>query len=353
MKYGRTEGNGHPARRRRARWYILPAGACVAAAFAAGPTATAFASSHARERAHASLPTVNLDYTAPATDLELPLIAEAGGFFKKYGVNVNLALLPQAQAIPALVAGQIQMAAFQSPAPEVQLANGTPLKWVMQWENHSDSVLMSRDGINSLAQLSGKTIGITSAGSTSQVLSQLALNKVGVTANLEPLGSVGALQSAFQAGSISAAVISPPEDFVLQQAVPGAKFLLNYATQFAWPGGGLAALSSWTSKNAATTEKVLEGMIAAINYIRVHPAAAEKVIAQADDETVAQATTGLKDTLSLVNKVTTLAPNAAAEKDVLSQIKGTYPGAASLTPASTYTLTYINAAQKKVKFNVG
>jgi NitT/TauT family transport system substrate-binding protein len=352
MKYVQLEGNGRNSGRRKVGSYLLGAGACVAAAVVVGPTGAALANSH-KANASKALPTVNLAYVAPVSDLELPLIAEDEGFFKKYGVNVTVSLLPQTEAIPAIVSGQIQMAAFQGPGPEVQLANGTPLKWLMQWENHSDSALIARNGVTSLAQLSGKTIGITTAGTSSQILAQMALSKVGVTANLQPLGSVSAMAAAFQAGSISATIVSPPQDLALVKSVPGAKLLLNYDTQFAWPGGGLAALSSWTSKNSATTVKVLEGMTAALNYMRVHPAGAEKIIATADDETLAEATAGFKATISLVDQLKTLAPNATAEKDVLSEIKGPYPGAAKLTPSSVSTPSYITQAEKKVKFKVG
>jgi ABC-type nitrate/sulfonate/bicarbonate transport system substrate-binding protein len=351
MTYGRANGSVSSAKwQLRSRASRL--GACAIVLAGAG-TASAVALAAAGSASAAAMPSVTLDYVAPASDLQLPLVAEQLGFFKKYGVNVQVALLPQSQAIPALVSGQIQMAAFQAPAPEVQAANGTPLKWLMQWENHSDSSLIAR-GATSVSQLAGKSIGITSAGSTSQVLTQMTLKQAGnISANLQPLGSVTAMASAFQSGSISAAVVSPPQDKVLVKQVPGAKILVNYKTQAAWPGAGIAALSSWTAKNKATTVKVLEGMIAAINYIKLHPATAAKIIAKSDDLSVADATIGLKSTLGLVGQLKTLTPSAAAAKTVLGAIKGEYSGAASMTPGDTFDGSYYALAAKKVPYKVG
>lgn len=345
MNYRLSKGKIGRGRRVSAR-------ACGYAAVVAG--AGLLSVGTAASASAASMPSVTLDYVAPVSDLQLPLVAEQLGYFKKYGVNVSVNLLPQAQVIPALVSGQVQIAAFQAPAPEVQLANGTPLKWLMQWENHSDSALIARNGITSVSQLAGKTIGITSAGSSSQILTQLSLKQAGnVTANLEPLGSVSAMASAFQSGAIDATIVSPPQDYVLVKQVPDAKILVNYHTQSAWPGGGLAALSSWTSKNQATTTKVIEGMIAAINYIKANPNPAAKIIAKSDDLTVPQALAGLKSTISLVDAEKTLSPSPSAEQTVLSSIKSSYSGAASLTPADTFTGSFYAQAVKKVPYKAG
>src|ERR1700761_7022903 len=117
--------NGGAGRGRRigARAYGYAAVVAGAGALSLGTAAGAQA---------AAMPSITLDYVAAVSDLQLPQVAEQLGYFKKYGVNVTVNLLPQAQVIPALVSGQVQIAAFQAPAPEVQLAAGTPLKWLRQ-----------------------------------------------------------------------------------------------------------------------------------------------------------------------------------------------------------------------------
>ena len=117
-----------------------------------------------------------------------------------------------------------------------------------------------------------------------------------------------------------------------------------------------AARLNWLA--ALTSDKAvliggLEGMIAAINYIKKNPMPAAKIIATADDLTVPQAMAGLKSTISLVDAEKTLSPSPAAEQTVLSSIKGAYPGAASLTPADTFNATFYNQAVKKVPYKAG
>ena len=320
---------------------------------AAGGSATSGstgATTSAASASSGSMPTVKMIYAAPVADLEVPLIAAKEGFFKKYGVNVVVSLLPQAEAIPALVSGQVQMGVFEAPAPEVQVADGQPLKWLMQWEGHSDGDLLGRNGVTSVKGLSGKTVGISSSGSTSQVLTQLALKQAGVTATLQPLGSVSEDASAYEAGSIDATLLSPPQDLALLKSVKGAKILVHYQTEFNWPGAGLAALSSYTSKNAATTIKVIEGMTAAVSWMKSHVSQTAAIIAKPDDLSVAQAKIGLASMLNIVNEESTLAPSTTDEKTVLGVLKDDYPKAGSLGPSAMVDSSYYNQAVKKVPF---
>ena len=323
---------------------IVAAGVCAASVAAVASTPAAAAK---------TLPTVKLAYVAPVSDLQIPLMAEQLGFFKKYGVNVEVESLPQTEAIPAIVAGQIQMASFQGPGPEVQYVDGTKLQWLMQWEQHSNSVLLGRSGATSVNGLAGKTVGITTVGTSSQVLTQLALKEAHVTANLQPLGSVTAMVAAFQAGSVQAAILTPPQDLTLLQQIPGSKILVNYGKEFPWPGGGLASLSSWTASHKSTTIKVLEGMIATINYIKKHPSAAAKVIAKADDQTMAEATAGFDTTLTLLKQMKSLAPSVSVEREVLSIIRADYPQAKFLEATKLFNSTYYQAAAEKVPFVAG
>ena len=323
----------------------------------AGPASTGSATSAAGASAttgssasSGAMPTVKMVYAAPVADLEVPLIAAKEGFFKKYGVNVDVSLLPQAEAIPALVSGQVQMGVFEAPAPEVQVADGTPLKWLMQWEGHSDGDLLGRNGVTSVKGLAGKTVGISSSGSTSQVLTQLALKQAGITATLQPLGSVSEDASAYEAGSVDATLLSPPQDLALLKSVKGAKILVHYQTEFNWPGAGLAALSSYTSKNAATTIKVIEGMTAAVSWMKSHVSQTAAIIAKPDDLSVAQAKIGLASMLNIVNEESTLAPSTADEKVVLGVLKDDYPKAGSLGPSAMFDSSYYNQAAKKVPF---
>ncbi len=86
------------------------------------------------------------------------------------------------------------MAVFDSPAPELAVADGEQIKWIAEWEGHADLFLLGRPGVSTTKDLAGKSVAETVAGSTTAVLTQVALQDAGVltSAHLQPLGNVGA-----------------------------------------------------------------------------------------------------------------------------------------------------------------
>ena len=322
----------------------LAAGALVVATT---PMVLAAASGAAQRPKAGSVPTINMAYTAPVADQLIPLLAEKAGIFRHYGVNVNVEPLPQTEALDSLISGQVQMGVFAGPAPEVSQAAGTPLKWLAEWESHADLFFIGR-GTSSVAGLAGKSVAVTVPGSTTAVLAQVALQGAHVLnkVHLQPLGNVGATLQSFLAGTTNATVAGPPNQTTLLKEVPGASILVDFRHKYAWPGAGVAALTSWTSKHKAITVDVMKGLIAAVAYFKTHPTKVEAIIGEATGAKPGPVNSAYQSMRGIINETGSLVPPVNAEVEVLKAIRGQYAGAAKLEARSMMDDTYIDTALK-------
>jgi ABC-type nitrate/sulfonate/bicarbonate transport system substrate-binding protein len=327
--------------------------ACCAATAAVAACSSAASSSSSSSAGSAttqqsSTSPVTIAYTAPVADQLLPLITDKAGLFAKYGVPVTVTYLPQTAALDGLVGGKIQMSVFDSPAPEVAVADGEQIKWIAEWENHADLFLLGRPGIASVSDLAGKPVAETVAGSTTAVLTQVSLKTAGVltSAHLEPLGNVGATLSAFQSGSVQATIAGPPNQTTLLKAVPGAKILVDYSNSIPWVGGGLAASMSWASAHKTETVNILRALSAGEQYFKSNQAAAVADIQSATKSSAASAQGAYAAMLRVIDETPSLMPSAAIESQALSAIASSSPGAASLTGSSVIDTEFAQAADK-------
>src|ERR1700677_2020428 len=134
-----SEMHGYGNRRGRmaARVALAPARCAATAAVAAcsssgggsGSAASGGTSSAGTAAQQGNSP-VTIAYTAPVADQLLPLITAKAGLFTKYGVPVTVTYLPQTEALDGLVGGKIQMSVFDSPGPEIAVADGEQIKWI-------------------------------------------------------------------------------------------------------------------------------------------------------------------------------------------------------------------------------
>jgi ABC-type nitrate/sulfonate/bicarbonate transport system substrate-binding protein len=322
--------------------------AAVAAVAACSSSASSSSSSGSAATQQTSTAPVTIAYTAPVADQLLPLITDKAGLFAKYGVPVTVTYLPQTAALDGLVGGKIQMSVFDSPAPEVAVADGEQIKWIAEWEDHADLFLLGRPGISSVSDLAGKPVAETVAGSTTAVLTQVSLKSAGVltTAHLEPLGNVGATLSAFQSGSVQATIAGPPNQTTLLKAVPGAKILVDYSDSIPWVGGGLAASMSWASAHKTETVNIVRALAAGEQYFKTHQAAAVADIESATKSSAASAQGAYTAMLAVMDGTPSLMPSATIESQALSAIASSSPGAASLTGASVIDTEFAQAADK-------
>jgi NitT/TauT family transport system substrate-binding protein len=127
------------------------------------------------------LDTLNVSY-ASVTGSRIPLwVAKDAGLYEKYGLNVNLVVIAAgAAAIGALMGGDVEILGAPGSTTMVSAAKGLPLTIIGTFGPGAWK-LIAHPSITSVAELRGKTVGISRLGTTIEFATRRALSKLGLT----------------------------------------------------------------------------------------------------------------------------------------------------------------------------
>jgi NitT/TauT family transport system substrate-binding protein len=145
-------------------------------------------------------------------------IADAKGYFKKYGLNIQLQKFTAGPAMMQQVSGGKLDIGFAGVAPIISTIDSDPtIKIVAALQGNGSGIVVGNDsGINKVADLEGKKIAVPSVGSIQDILLRQLLKNNNIDYSKQMISAVGAGQmpAAISAGSIDAAFTWEP--FVTQ-----------------------------------------------------------------------------------------------------------------------------------------
>ena len=106
-------------------------------------------------------------------------VAQEAGLFKKHGLDATLKLLNSQVAAQALIAGEVDVI---SVGPEFVNARlqGVPVKYIGGTLQRFIFQLWGAKGINTVAELKGKTIAVTTPRTSTEIATREALKKTAV-----------------------------------------------------------------------------------------------------------------------------------------------------------------------------
>ena len=310
------------------------------------------------------MPTVKMMVGGIDKQIYLPYqLAEQLGYYKKYGVNVELSTEQNGGvgAEDAMASGQVDMAGawyihtvdFQSKGKNVtnlvQLS-GAPGERIMCGTN---------SGVHSAADFKGKTIGVTDLGSGTDELTQFLASKAGLTNKDYHTLAVGAgttAIAAIQRGSADCVMTTQPTVGALE-----SKNLAYTAVDLAtadgatkalggdWPAAGLLAQSDWVKSHEDAAQKVVDALVDTMHWISTHSAAD---IADKLPTSFVQNSTISKDQYiaGLTSDKAQFLPDgimpAGGPKVIFAMEKGLGVDTSKVNMADTFTQKYAQAALK-------
>jgi len=135
-------------------------------------------------------------------------IADAKGYFKKYGLNVQLTKFSAGPALMTQVSGGTLDLGFAGVAPMISTIDSDPtIKIVAALQGNGSGIIVGKNsGISKVADLDGKKIAVPSVGSIQDImLRQLfASNNIDYSKqNITPIGA-GTMPASISAGAIDA-----------------------------------------------------------------------------------------------------------------------------------------------------
>src|SRR5215813_14734525 len=169
-----------------------------------------------------------ISYTQ-ASGVFAPLwVAHENGLFKKYGLGTALKLLNTQVATQSLIAGELDVISTGPNVVEVRL-QGAPVKYIGASLQRYILQLWGAKGLNSLGDIKGKTIGVTTPKTVAEIATREALKKTGVISDKDVsfiyLQTVPAILTAVMSGKTSAGTLSAPNTLKARDA--GLTLLLD------------------------------------------------------------------------------------------------------------------------------
>ena len=231
------------------------------------------------------------------------------------------------------------------------MVQGAKVKYVGVWSHHANLGLVVSPGIDSVADLKGKSIAVSSPGTTTAIYTHMALADAGLDPEKDVIqrnvGSQGAALSAFASGQVQAAVFGAPVTYAALSKVADSKLLIDFSKQdFTWPYAGIVASDDYTSKHSDTVKDVLAALQAAAKDYK-DPAKADQIKAVISKFTQ---TTGASVDRSFevaANEIdATLTPAAEDHRNVLTKLAATTPQAADFDVSKVFQDTFVKEAQR-------
>ena len=214
-------------------------------------------------------------------------LAEALGYFKDEGLDVEL--LNEEAGVDAeneMLAGAVQaVVGFYDHCIDLQ-AKGKSVLDVVQFSQAPGEVeLVSSKypDVKTMADLKGRTLGVTGLGSSTNFITQYLMQKAGVPAGQFtslPVGAGTTFIAAMQQDAIQAGMTTEPtvsrmlktgqaRVLVDMRTVEGTKAALGGT----YPAASLYMTTAFVQKNKPLVQKVVNAFVKTLRYINTHSAA--------------------------------------------------------------------------------
>jgi NitT/TauT family transport system substrate-binding protein len=235
-----------------------------------------------------NLPTVTMMVGGIDKQIYLPYqLAQNLGFYKKYGVNMQLSTEQNGGvgAETAMASGQVDMAgAWYVHTLDFQQKGKNVVDVVQLSGAPGEREMCAKSaGVTSPAQWKGKTVGVTDIGSGTDNLTVYLATRNHLTTKEFSRAAVGAsttFVAALQHNRIACGMTSQPTAGAVESKGVGYS-AINLATTAGaqqWLGGvypaaGVLARGDWVASHKVTVQKVVDALVATMHWIHTHTAA--------------------------------------------------------------------------------
>ncbi|MBB5325609.1 NitT/TauT family transport system substrate-binding protein [Anoxybacillus tepidamans] len=210
------------------------------------------------------------------------MLASEGGFYKKHGLDVKMQMFNSGtDLIKAIVGGQLDAGVLGFTNALTWLDKGADIKIVGGAQMGYHSMLVRKDsGIESLADLKGKSVASQQQGSTADiVLNGVVWKKAGITKNdvqMQYVSPSVAIQS-LAAGKVDAAFVFEPYDSIARLTTPVKQI---YEVGQEWPFPCMVVITSgkMVKENKDAVYALLDAQKEAVEMLKEKPAESAKLI---------------------------------------------------------------------------
>ncbi len=208
-------------------------------------------------------------------------LAQDLGLFAKHGIDMDLRQIDSSTGVAALIAGETQAAGIGGSEVMSAAAEGADLVIIAGLTKTFSFRFMAPETIRTVDDLRGKRVGVSRIGSSSDIATRLALQRLGLQPNKDveiiQVGSLSARIQALQSGAIQGGVAQPPDTARL--AKTGMHVLFDVSDLDLPNASSVIAVrrADLTGQRAAM-QALVDTMVDAVATMRDDPKAAKETL---------------------------------------------------------------------------
>ena len=301
----------------------------------------------------ATLEKINVSYGAISGSMAQTWVAKEAKLFEKHGLDVNLVYISGGpRSIMSLIGGSVQFVNHSGMPALEAYQRGADTALVASPMNQLEHSLVVQKNITGVELLRGKVLGMSTAGSLTDILLREGLRLNGLTekdVTILPVGDLGARLSGLQTGRIHGAIIAGIQTLTANKM--GFRTLIDYSKlPIEIAGSGILVRRSYVGKNPDTTLRFLKAWIEGLYFFKAKPDFAfsvlKKYVATQDQEVLNTIYNLYKERLAY--KPT---PTASVAKSMLYLLSRSSPQAAGVTPEGFIEPRYVNELESSGFFD--
>ncbi len=219
-----------------------------------------------------NLQKLTIGYPALASTIATIAVIQKGGFFKKYGLDVDLVYISGSPLLTAaMLSGQVPLSFIGAPAVVASAVGGADTVLLSCAISTAYGKLFAVPEIKNLSQLRGKKIGITRIGAIDDAILRYMLKQRANISDREVTfissGGTNERLIALTKGIIDASVMAPPQDSVAEKSGLNELVDLNKIGLYN-PASCIASTKTYVRKNRDTVIRVLKGFVEGLKFLR-------------------------------------------------------------------------------------
>jgi len=229
---------------------------------------------------------VTVAITSPNEMFAIPWVAQDSGILARYGLDAEVVVVGGSPRVTqSLVAGDFDYAIAATAALIRARAQGADPQIIAGTSDLAiGQKIMVAPGaaVRSLADLRGKTVGITQYGSEAHTFIQLALARAGLDPNdatILQLGASPQVAAAVASGNVDAGVVSGPAGLRAQRA-GGVVLVESRDLHILSPQGTLATTRRLIERDRDQVLRFLSAYVEAIHFFKTNPEETKRILQQ-------------------------------------------------------------------------
>lgn len=229
---------------------------------------------------------IRLAHSALESSNAVWYVAQARGYYKKYGLDADLLFIPSTTtSVSSLVAGDVHVANASGGGVASAVVAGADLVMVACYLNSLPYELVVNESVKSAEDLKGKNIGISRVGSASDVAARALVRGLGLEPDKHVLimqvGGPAERAASFRTGRI-VGFPSPPGIIHLTQGIPYRILIstADFQKRFEFPYICATTTKSYLTRQRETVKRVIMAHIDATQFFKTHREETKKIISK-------------------------------------------------------------------------